>query len=702
MSQSKQSVINRQRASKACIPCHNSKRKCAGGIPCSYCLRLRRASICRYDDGQSPLAERENNLSIPVPSNHNRSPRHHASPRRLSKSIARSTTSATPVDEDTTTEDTVPDFLSIHSSESSPLFSPRFLRSQRGNRVHVGSTSIMAFLPFLRNVVKQSYGPSHFTEARENGTMLESETALDSPSPLLQDTTTIIQRKELLQTFFTATSGLLDLFDTAELFKAIDLLNAPPQPHLSIRELCALAIAIGARCHQETPELRACEVAHFDLVRSHLNIENIGDIKLDNIRLYVLAAFYMFCSCNRNIGYVYLGLAARFGHVMGLHYGISISSSSKADKEVKCVWKSLRLLETLVSSFLGRPSATLRPPYDHNTENVQMPLHEQISRSAPVEYISRLLDILNDSSDNFCCPNVTNIASIKESMTKLSDWSSKLPTSLRKASRYLLSSLSYQDQIIANMHVACFYYYNVILITKPFLVYQLLIDRSNDSVTDTRKSPPKEPPTRDVRDSIKILAKECEDAAVFMISACNDVFQEDLMLDNMCLVQAFVFIAALLLGLVMFADDYSDSDVDRSLKDAIKIMNRLSGRSQQAKHYSCILGDMYSDIVSYQNQRASSRRETSSRSVKKLTELTTNWHPQPGETLPDSELLHNQPSNLNSTATYSQHTSFPNLSFSPGTQFDDTEMEISAAGLDFFSFPFWDETDMLGTNFGSN
>jgi hypothetical protein len=79
-----------------------------------------------------------------------------------------------------------------------------------------------------------------------------------------------------------------------------------------------------------------------------------------------------------------------------------------------------------------------------------------------------------------------------------------------------------------------------------------------------------------------------------------------------------VFAAALILGLILFTDENAARDVRKSLVSAIEIMKKISGRSRQAEHYLFILRDMQKDIERFQEQVATSRRQSSHRPVKRL------------------------------------------------------------------------------------
>lgn len=49
---------DRQRASKACLPCKASKKRCDSRVPCISCLRRNRVSECIYDERRPPRRRR--------------------------------------------------------------------------------------------------------------------------------------------------------------------------------------------------------------------------------------------------------------------------------------------------------------------------------------------------------------------------------------------------------------------------------------------------------------------------------------------------------------------------------------------------------------------------------------------------------------------------------------------------------------------
>lgn len=131
---------------------------------------------------------------------------------------------------------------------------------------------------------------------------------------------------------FDQTSGVLDIVEAFDIFETLKAEESGQgvDPHRSV--LSSLAIAIGALCHPDAMAYRICERVHFQRARPYLTLDKMEDLNLDTIRLFTLAGFYMLCSCRRNMGYMYLGLAARAAHVMGLHHSGLLPNLPEAEK----------------------------------------------------------------------------------------------------------------------------------------------------------------------------------------------------------------------------------------------------------------------------------------------------------------------------------------------------------------------------------
>ena len=137
----------------------------------------------------------------------------------------------------------------------------------------------------------------------------------------------------------------------------------------------------------------------------------------------------------------------------------------------------------------------------------------------------------------------------------LQDWSRGLPEELRKPirkdSREGIPDSKHRQQTIGNLHVACGYYYTVMLVTRPFLVativprLQKLYRQPSSSVRRSaspqpiRSSPSPDLPREsgDGRRKSQQFAETCTGAATLLIQMCHEAATLGILFDNMCILQ---------------------------------------------------------------------------------------------------------------------------------------------------------------------
>jgi hypothetical protein len=195
------------------------------------------------------------------------------------------------------------------------------------------------------------------------------------------------------------------------------------------------------------------------------------------------------------------------------------------------------VLETLVSSFLGRPGAAIHPLSERDT--LLAASSAKTARSQSIDSIYKLLDIADDALFvDWQSPN--NPGSAKTTIYRLAQWSRSLSSRPLVDSHVTATPASHQEIALANLQLTCSYYYATILATRPFLCLNCLHKRAVTQDTASSSSYPAPTPASVLKpdSDLALLTKSCEDAAVFMISACHDALQEGHLLDNMCLLQS--------------------------------------------------------------------------------------------------------------------------------------------------------------------
>lgn len=191
------------------------------------------------------------------------------------------------------------------------------------------------------------------------------------------------------------------------------------------------------------------------------------------------------------------------------------------------VWMSLCVLDLLVSSILGRPSATSSLlPEDRREAPPTAPTPTETRLIASY----RLALILDEIIGRLYSEKAASMETADMLLAKLNRWSKCLPDSLRTTSLENDDDGSAQERVIGNLHVACSYHFAVILVTRPFLISALSIRlaRLHQSLS---AGVPSEPLEQDPAHSR--LASACIDSAVYMLQTCLEVHQSGLLLRNM-------------------------------------------------------------------------------------------------------------------------------------------------------------------------
>jgi hypothetical protein len=182
---------------------------------------------------------------------------------------------------------------------------------------------------------------------------------------------------------------------------------------------------------------------------------------------------------------------------------------------------SLCVLDMLVCSILGRPPATagLRSELDTSIIRLYESLdvrHGQSTESLFASY--NILTIINESVDVLYGKKVASTAMAEQFLSKIEDWSQKLPSFLRNPLTSKKSSPC-RKAATDSIHIACLYYFAITLVTRPLLISRLT--SSPEAVTPS-SSP---------------LASACLDAAVYLVQTCSDAHKTGLLLGNMCIMK---------------------------------------------------------------------------------------------------------------------------------------------------------------------
>lgn len=166
-----------------------------------------------------------------------------------------------------------------------------------------------------------------------------------------------------------------------------------------------------------------------------------------------------------------LALAARAAYAIGLHRTEVNASFGGSIKTVRDrIWKSLRVVDQLISNVLGRPPSTS-------------------DVDCTVKYAAQ--DVMNDQCVNILDASVqifmiiervvVEVYSRKRISLRIADyvsrqlksWATKFLPALSDLTASPISGDVTREQIVGACSTLCSYYYGIMLVTRPFLIYEL-------------------------------------------------------------------------------------------------------------------------------------------------------------------------------------------------------------------------------------
>ncbi|KAH8121759.1 hypothetical protein LI328DRAFT_157949 [Trichoderma asperelloides] len=617
----------RQRAAEACNFCRASKKRCSATVPCTACQRRgigascflthqprgsrkkppprSRASVSEQtrsspDGGDNTLEDesawgRDGFANIVPPD------WPEADSISMNNDVDGDYQPPTPSDsrisipEETISGSTQqPPQLSVNSG--SPALGPeshaRMLLNLRGEQVYIGKAASLSFLQLIRDTVTAQIGPSQFSHNDKRHSMLETEPSAAADANDLQSTTYNLDVESSLlyaRIFEAATGGLLDIFGPLEVEDILVKIRTDASQSVGLYKHASidLVVAIGAQCKSPMDAQQIGSV-YFRQAQKRAFSGMLEDPTVDMVRAFLLMAFYMLGHCRRNTAFMYLGIASRAAVALGMHSRHSYADLKNPICQLRLrTWMSLCVLDMLVCSILGRPTATagLRAELDTTIIGSSAPLDTRNCQSLFASY--SILTIVNESVEALYGKKVASAAIVEQFLTKIENWSQKLPNFLRNP---LTSKKGSPSRKVAtdSIHIACLYYFAITLVTRPILISNLT---SRQGVATPSSSP---------------MASACIDAAVYLVQTCSDAHKTGLLLGNMCIMKALIFAAGLILGFDMFAKRELDYEVETAFRSAKEVLDFLGIQSPQAAHYSGIL-TLLSDAVVKQRTKLPTR-----------------------------------------------------------------------------------------------
>lgn len=505
------SGIIRSRIANACDGCKTRKVKCDGRQPCSYCVRRQRPHACHY----RPQRRARQRLST-VSAGDVQSPQT-PSDRSLRPSIsARDASPVGPAEEANGPSARLapPRQAAIESEDDTEVpREARLLSDGQGKLIFIGDCAPLSLFQSVRQLVTSRVGQDAFAPETSRFSVLENA-AQTSPRRSRGDRRPDVRGVDVpaaVRRYISATTGLVDLFDESTLTDELLLWAGADHKARDLTSIINyLILAIGQQRDDEVSSQ-----AYFEYARDQSFGSLSGDLSVGTVQAFILITVYMLCSCQINSAFLVFGVAARAAYSIGLHRTeVNARFGPQVHRRRDRLWKSLRIVDLFLSTSMGRPPTT-----------------SDVDCTVPYRSVdgdgNEIFDLLNASVQILLILErvVTEIYSRKKISLvltegislELREWSARWLKRLRDV--LARPSDHGQPQVSGACQVLTSYYYAVMLVSRPFLMYELFRRLGGDGPGATSTMP----------SGKSKLADACIDAASLMVDPLIGLIEQGLL-----------------------------------------------------------------------------------------------------------------------------------------------------------------------------
>lgn len=493
----------------------------------------------------------------------------------------------------------------------------RMLQDPTGRVLYIGDSATLSFLQLLRMMVETVAGASPFTNDPRRHKIVEGQYSFPSGyrhTHLLPDLQTA---RVLSDAFFINTHGLLQVFDRNRFMEELVACYADPF-HVKPPWLCLLNMVFAIGLTMATPLSGSPEALVIDKLRSehldraevfYLNAKSMNDPMNGledqdfwSVQALLLMSVYMLAKSKRNTAFALLGMAARSAHALGLHREETmVIFSVEEQTQRKNLWRSIFVIDRLLSCSLGRPTAISE---DDCSGDVLHPLEAQLEQpfmtnSAPgfnetgpcaLEAAVRSCSVIGVILRKVYQQRKISTRLAQEIADICKAWPRALPSMLH----WRQAANASPSQGVAILHVNLFYCHSIILLTRPFFLYILNLETQ-------RHVNQSAPGVRGPRPYLRMekFSEACVIASTHTVLLVQNAFDAGHLTKRNPAVIYFLFAATLVILANEFAGLYRVDASDTCILNAVNIMNYCAESDPQASRLVYILST-FRDVVAQQ------------------------------------------------------------------------------------------------------
>ena len=471
-------------------------------------------------------------------------------------------------------------------------------------------------------MVENAAGSSPFTTDPRRHKIVEGQLSLPAGARnvnLLPDQRTA---RVLVDAFFINTHGLLQLFEHQKFTEEVERCYADP---LSTEPswLCLLNLVFAIGLTMATPLSGSTEALIVDKLRSehldraevfYLNAKGLSDPMNGledqdfwSVQALLLMSVYMLAKSKRNTAFALVGMAARSAQALGLHREETMVIYGPEEQQArKNLWRSLFVIDRLLSCSLGRPTAisesdcsgaTLHPAESSSdsafTQNGNTRSNFSETGACALEAAVRSCSVIGQILKQVYQQRKISTRLAQEIADTCKMWPRALPTVLH----WRQASSATASQGVAILHVNLFYCHSIILLTRPFFLYILNMEtqRQVSQASSGNRAP--RPYLR-----MEKFSEACVIASTHTILLVQNAFDAGYLSRRNPAVIYFLFAAALVVLSNEFASLYRVDAPDTCISNSINIMSYCAESDQQASRLVYILSS-FRDVVAQQRTR---------------------------------------------------------------------------------------------------
>ncbi|KAL3456972.1 fungal-specific transcription factor domain-containing protein [Aspergillus heterothallicus] len=540
MPRPKVSDKDRRRIAKACLHCQSTKQKCDGNTPCSACVRHRRSESCAYSD-------------------HVRSYGHRRRRRRPQKAALNSPLN----DAEGTIDIAVPKL-------------PQSLYDTQGKVVYLGDCSALSFLQNIQELIeREAQSPSNSIQTQEF-----EELPPDPDERSLSYTGNVQDLSELIKTFFTVTSGVLDMIEPTDAETLLDhWVHGTLNANRGSEAVLYLILAYAAQAQSSTVLDRRRAHSFYHHGRHIALLHLTDDPSIETVQAFILISLYMLGCSRRNGAFLNLGIAISAAKALGLHRQETNRSFPASEARLReRLWATLRYHDLFFCAMMGRTSSTITtdctvsptplPATTHNTSPTQ---------ESAMTLSAHAFSFMERTVNEIYTKRTVSMGVLKGLAQELRQAIADLPAVFTQAQ----SRIS-KEVLLRNANVLCSYHFSMMLLTRPFVVASLRTHLSSNSNTDNES----------VYGELTTNALSCIDAAIETVRILYHLLVSQALLSNMPLTVAWTFVSSLTICSAYFGQLGVVQANEEAIAQARQMLDHFAVSSPQARRYSGILAKL--------------------------------------------------------------------------------------------------------------